>query len=596
MTEVLDQSNTSLYNNFGTITYNTLNNSLMHFISQNQIDNRMDMFKQICKNILKGNNDFNIVLFHNLIFNLVNKNPQAVDNTIIEIFDEVTKDLHSDILLQIQETNFTLDGFIKLYQQYYSSALLLSQYLVYFDRNVLVNNNNKYSHINLVRNYSFYKNVINQKYNSLYLYEVLTKLVEINTTEIDTIIKLCKMYTFYIKLSFIAKEKKDTLFNNDLNKLFLITLGSNQEFVKKLTHYIHLNIVNNNTTAYPNIKEIIGIITKYFLEKDMFNMYYEKFLETRLLMPKCNFETESSFILNFQRPSDNKIIQNMLYKIEDLKNYKLDTDAYNKLNIEIGSNKFKNVKNLDHKKVHAYLFRYFAWTQSLDNNNSIIKYNTASVPELDAYIEIYNKFYNYKYPNREIVWKFNYGTAIVKLTINNVEYLLQLTTPQMLLLMQFVNNKKLTAHQLATNLNISLKTLGETLNTFIRVGILTRDITKDPKDPTMEFYINPNFKKDETNLSFVTTPDLNKTDTVEIQDKFAIGRENITQASIIRCIKHNKDITYQNIFDKIKTQLPFQLTDQMFSQCMTRCVTENYITKSNDVYNYLEETDSDNDE
>lgn len=594
MTEVLDQSSTALYNNFGTITYNTLNNSLMHFISKNQIDNRMDMFKQICKNILKGNNDFNIALFHNLIFNLVNKNPQTVDNSIIQIFDEVTKELHEEITLQIHESIFTLDGFIKLYQQYYSYALLLSQYLVYFDKNVFVDNNNKYSHINLIRNYSFYKNVINQKYNGIYLYEVLTKLVEINTTDIDTIIKLCKMYTFYIKLSFIVKENKDTLFNNDLNKLFLITLGSNQEFVKKLTHYIHLNIINNNISSYPNIKEIIGIITKYFLEKDLFNMYYEKLLESRLLMPNCNFETESSFILNFQRPSDNKIIQNMLYKIEDLKNYKIDTEVYNKLNIEINSTKFKNIKNLDHKKVHAYIFRYFAWTQSISDNH--VKYNASTIPELDAYIEIYNKFYTMKYPNREIIWKFNYGTAIVKLTINNVEYLLQLTSPQMLLLMQFVNNKQLTAQQLASNLNISLKTLGETLNIFIRVGILTRDITKDPKDPTMNFYINPNFKKDETNLSFITALDPNKIDTVDIQDKFAIGRENITQASIIRCIKHNKDMTHQNIFDKIKTQLPFQLTEQMFLQCLTRCVSENYISKSNDVYNYLEELDSSDEE
>lgn len=594
MTEVLDQTNTALYNNFGKISYNTLNNSLMNFISNNQIDNRMDMFKQICKNILKGNTDFNIVLFHNLIFNLVNKNPQAVDNSIIEIFDEVTKEFYTEISLQIQATDFTLDGFIKLYQQYYSSALLLGQYLVYFDKNVFVNDNNKYSHINLVRNYSFYKNVINQKYNGLYLYEVLTKLVEINTTEIDTIIKLCKMYTFYIKLGFIAKENKDKLFNNDINKLFLITLGSNQEFVKKLTYYIHQNIVNNNTDTYPNIKEIVTIITKYFLEKDMFNMYYEKYLESRLLNPNCNFESETSFIHSFQRPTDNKIIQNMLYKIEDLKNYKLEVEAYNKINVEIGSDKFKNVKKIDHRKVHAYLFRHYAWTPSQEETN--INYHTSKIPEIDAYIEIYKKFYNMKYPNREVVWKFNHGTAIVKLTFNDIEYLLQVTTPQMLLLMQFVNNKKLTAQQLATNLNVPLKVLGEILNTFIRIGILTRDITKDPKDSTMDFYINPNFKNGETNLSFITTPDLNKTDETEIADKFAIGRENITQAAIVRCVKHNKNMTQQNVFDKIKTQLPFQLTDQLFSQCMSKCVSEDYIVKSNDVYNYLEDEENEEDD
>lgn len=589
MTEVFTQINTRLYDNFGEITYHTLNGSLSSIIFDNQLDNKIDLFKQICKDILNGNCDFNTVLFHNIVFSLVNKNPLAVDNAIIDVFDEVTKEINSNILQQIQKSEFTIDKFMESYKKYYSNSLFLNQYLMYFDKNVFVNNNNKYSHLSLVRNYNFYKNVINQKYNGIYLYEVLTKLIETNISDIDTIIKLCKMYTFYIKLSYIAKNNKNTLFNEDINKLFLITLGSNQDFVKKITQYIHQNIVSNNTESFSNIRELITIITKYFLEKDMFNMYYEKYLESRLLNPNCNYDTEFNFIQQFQRSTDNKIIQNMFYKIEDLKNYKIDTESYNKLNISISSDKFKNISNFDHKKVHAYLFRYYAWTQSVENN---ITYNISNIPEIDAYINIYKQFYNIKYKHRDIIWKFNYGTAIVKLTINKVEYLLQVTTPQMLLLMQFVDNKKISASQLSINMGIQLKQLAELLNTFLRVGILTRDINKDPKDPSIEFYINPNFKKEETNLSFVITPDINKINTNDIQDKFAIGRENITQAAIVRCVKNNKNMTHQNIFDKVKTQLPFQITEQFFLQCITKCLTENYIQKTNDnTYTYLEDED-----
>jgi len=224
MTEVIKSSEIALYDNFGKISYSAINSSMTNFIANDlQDDNKFEMFKQICKNILCGDDDYNIVYFHNLVFNLTNQSPVQVNTVIINIFSDMTNSMYNSITESILNETFTIKQFVEKYQRYYMAAIKLAKELSYFDTCVLIDNNNKYSHVNLVRNYSFYKNVINRKYKYMddkeyYLYEILTKLFEKNVLEIDTIIQLCKMYNFYIRLSYIVKNNKELMFNADINK------------------------------------------------------------------------------------------------------------------------------------------------------------------------------------------------------------------------------------------------------------------------------------------------------------------------------------------------------------------------------------------
>lgn len=602
------QVDTSTFDNFGKITYLQSKSINMDIIKDSAYTNdKFMLFKQLCKTILAGERNYNIVLLHNLIYNITNQNISLVDKVLIESFDEVTKSLQKDIQERISDNNFSIKYFVDMYKKYYSNGQTLAELVSYFDSKVLANNSNKYSHIKLIRSYIFYRNIVNHLYKSVdkghdyCLYEIFSELIESNDIDINEIVQLFKMYLYYIRLSYIAKDNRDKLFDEELNKMFLITLGSNQDFIKKLTHYLHTCIVtcntadNNNTIMENNVSELITMVSNYFMEKDMFNMYYEKFLEMRLLNNDTNEMLEKKFISKFKRPVDNRIIQNMIYKLDDIATAKKDRIWYENMEITITSDKYKKyIKSgsINHRIVNAKIFRYYAWSQSRDNES-----HNMNVPfDCAPYVDIYNQFYNKKYPYRELVWNYDQGVAVINLTIGAKIYQVQVTTPQLFLLLQFNNNTEITAKDLASNLGISLSKLGQIINVLLRARILIREENKSASDPTIKISLNNNFKYDNNKISLVNVNmniQKSKQQIIDkdIEEKFAIGRENICQACLVRTIKTNNKLDKQALYNHVKIKLPFELDETMFNRVLTNCITEQYITQHNNVYTYMDDED-----
>ena len=119
MAAVLNLNDVTLYDNFGKVSYSSINNSFTHFIANElQNDNRFESFKQISKNILTNNDDYNAVFFHNLVFNLSNQNPALVDSIIVKLFDETTQNIHNEIANKIVNNTFTVKYFIDIYPHF----------------------------------------------------------------------------------------------------------------------------------------------------------------------------------------------------------------------------------------------------------------------------------------------------------------------------------------------------------------------------------------------------------------------------------------------------------------------------------------------
>lgn len=602
----------SLFNNFGVLTYQPLSSNSSSVIRDITFaDDKFSMFKEQCISIMNGSTKTNIIELHNLLFHLTNQNAKQVNDIIIEVFDAYTTSLSDELAKLIKSGNFKINSFIQLYNAYYQNAQTLSKLLTYFDNRVFSNESNKYSHIANVRSYMFYKNVINKKYcyidtQEYYIYEILTKSIESNDGTIREILQLFKMYSFYIKLSYIVKTNRDTLFNAELNKLFLVTLGSNQQFIKTIVQYINETIkslVNKeDKTAISSIEELINLVSNYFAEKDMFNMYYEKMFETRLLSGDFESEVEKKLLAKFKKPVDNKIIQNMIYKLKDVEESISDRAQYNKLEITVKSEKYKdkiNPESLNPKMVNAKLFRYYAWSHTRDGDR-----NEMSLPfELSPYIDIYNQFYKARYPYRDVFWNFNHGIGTVKLTLGGKEYHLQLTTPQMFLLLQFNNSQEIPAIELAKNLDISLQKLGPILNTFIRAKILKKELGKQSSDSSMKIILNQDFECNINHVSLVASmtsmqqqqqqPVVDK----EISEKFVSGRETIMQAHIVKIMKQHKHLAYDELLDKTKVYVPFQFENNKFVEVVQRCIAEKYLKVNDDMsYDYLVDEDEDEDD
>ena len=596
--------NSSTFDSFGKISYCQIpSNDINLIIDVNHSDNKIDLFKNICIDILKSQIEFNLLAFRNLVFHLTNENPKLVDEILIIIFDEITITICQEIKTSIKNNTFSVNYFIDIYNKYYRNSQFLIKYLSYFDNNIIKDTQNKYSHISLIRNFMFYKNIINNKYEcmddkELYLYEIFTKYIENNNVQINEIIKLFKMYSFYIRLSFVPKENRDSLFNLEINKLFLVTLGSNKEFIKNIVQYIHNGIKSinnkNDDEIFNNILELINLVSNHINEKYMFNLYYEKLYEIRLLSQEFNSEIEKKIITKFKRPDDNKIIQNMLYKLDDIDNSKTDKIIYEKLQVTIKSDKYKGkitIDQLNRKMINPKVFRYYAWSYSKDEDKDdlIIPF------ELSPYIDIFNEYYKTKYPYRNLTWNFNLGIGIIKLTLGNKTYQLQLATPQLFLLIQFNDKSQISATDLASYLGISMAKLGPILNSLLMAHILKREENKSPTDPSMLIYLNNDFKYENEKISLVNLMNNDqlqqKKIEEEINDKFSIGRDTILQAKIIREMKLNKHLLYTQLLEKTKMSLLFDLNENKFNEILELCVKENYIHKNNDnSYDYLEES------
>ena len=120
------------------------------------------------------------------------------------------------------------------------------------------------------------------------------------------------MYSFYNKFSQTPVKNKDTLFNDKIDKLFLSSLGSNQEFVKTIAYYLHNSIkelknTNNtdNKTNVTNLSNLINLISNQQIIPEMLqdNCCKEKLakLLEKLILDK-NFALkqieDSKFALN----------------------------------------------------------------------------------------------------------------------------------------------------------------------------------------------------------------------------------------------------------------------------------------------------------
>src|SRR5262249_27006507 len=69
---------------------------------------KLECFYGICGKIFEDGEDFNVLLLHNLVFNLVNSNIREVHRIIIRIFEEVTLKFRNDVEEALGDNKFSI--------------------------------------------------------------------------------------------------------------------------------------------------------------------------------------------------------------------------------------------------------------------------------------------------------------------------------------------------------------------------------------------------------------------------------------------------------------------------------------------------------
>ena len=604
-------------NAFGEYKFNVISKNNCSFVRSLQYNNPIDRFRTLCQSILNGKNqDVNQIEFDGLLYKLMETQPEKVNETLFELINELCVSFKNWISNKLETDTFSVDTFQEGYTKFYKLKSNFSRQLRYFENCVKKGSTTKsYSHIMLMANYAFYKNVVDQTYkykgNDCQLHTILGSLINEKNMSVDKILPLFQMFKYYEKLSFVAGKRRDELFNIKNQQEFLVGLGSNVNFVKSLVNYINnafnqLSLCTNaddKSKKLKGLKDVIRMGTQ-FHEREMFILYYKKSLAARLL-ENSNVDTDAekeALVLFKENKSDNRNVQKMYDMVKDIDEFRLNKKYIVKLEVKVTQatqDKYGaaglDITKFDKQKANIIPLAFGVWDLSLvDNNGHYV------VPlELQYYLDIFNAYYTKRYQHRKLTYDFNNGTANISIVLGGVKYMIEMTTPQLFLMYQFNHTPEINAKDLAKNVGMTLKQLTPVLNSLIKCGLIDRQ-AGERTDPNLKFFVNTKFKSNQKEFSIVSFMNQNKTEEVdkEVQEQFAHKREDIVKCVLVGILKHSKEMTVESLFDACSKKLTiFQVTAQLFKHALTTAIKDEYVvqTVKDNVkyYGYMDKADSD---
>lgn len=493
----LYELDSKIFNVFGEkyIVFNELNSTLLnnklfnHFGNQNFIDE--------CFKILDGNsNEVNQSKMSLLIRSVLNSDYDSIINTIIEIFKTYFLNIANKIQNSITENNFTLSFFVNLYSDTNKKCDILIKNLNMIDKCIHSKNKHKYSTLSFIKNYIFYRIVLNKLYefndNHYYIYDLISKCEDYDSYAISDLIIVFKMHQYFYNISNLIKENQDKYFNIELNNKF--TLRNDNLLLNKIMNCLNkkielLLIIDTKTTNVDillnEIRDLIKLGSEIFSDKKLFFSEYDSKLVTRLLSGKTNalhnadIENELLTSINYNNNKDGFI--KIKQKISDIKNSIYYTDVYKNLNVTVTSEKYKNLLNKNN--VDIRVLGAYAW--NLKNNADI------RLPsELQIHSDIFNKYYINKYPDRILNFEYDKSLVEIKMQLGNV-YKIRMNYSQYCVFATINNSGSINGIDISSQTNIPLTNLSKILNSFLIVKLLNRQ-DGNASDPKLLFSINTN--------------------------------------------------------------------------------------------------------
>jgi hypothetical protein len=599
----------------------------------NLIENKKDFLKKNCVDILKGNwQQVNVLLIDNVVSSLLSESVDNFNNMLIDIFNSHTNDIQLWLQSSLTDGSFDPVDFVEKYNKYGKNSMTLRKILWIYDKNVSQadDKGKSYSFLNLIKNYLFYTNVINKKYqyqdSALYLYDILSEYIDFDGQNqiTDIIVPMFNMFQFYNKLSHIPKNREQ-LFNLELENKFFVNMGTNQEFIKNFVTYIHdsikrlsvrpdvdnvsnspdpLNKSGNTSmdTVDPNQKEILQLMdvvkmAHAFKEKELLLIHYDSLLANRLLNSQSDLKLEGDLLKLFNIKDDVRVICKMKYKIEDMLESRLNEKYFSRVQINTKSEKYAglDIKSLRREMCKFDVLRFYAWELSESD-----QYN---VPiNIAPYVDIYRGYYEHANPDRKLTFNFDNSISVVKMEFGANVYHVQMALPQLFVITHLLNLKKVSIEKLFELVGGSLEKVLFILNGLERAKLVTKN------DDTKEYSLNPYFQppagktkiaiaslmkiKPAANNNLPLDPNLAKLKDVPfVLDPVTIDvRQKIVMANIINILKKsNKQFTSAELSQEIlKNKIPFDIGGTMFKDSLQRAVVEKYVASKNDIYSYFE--------
>jgi hypothetical protein len=229
-----------------------------------------DNFFTMCNKYIENNNyKVNKLLFNKIQLSIIAKGYDYTTSLLIKLFENKYNEFHKQISESIEQNTFSVSYFSKEYYKLNSKLNNIKFLLSSIDYSYKNKDGKKseYSFINLVKNYISYNVIINSKYKKndeeYYLYQLFINEIEENFNT-ETVLQIFKIYDFYNKFSYAAKNKKNKegieYFNLELNKKINLSEDTTNKFLTRVIEILNKKILdltkNSNTSVEQKEKDI----------------------------------------------------------------------------------------------------------------------------------------------------------------------------------------------------------------------------------------------------------------------------------------------------------------------------------------------------
>ena len=291
-------------------------------------------FSSKIKEIILSDKKINILEISNYFNSILNNyDLEEFLNTLFNTFYEINNILRDYIQELLNNDNFNINQLINIFNNYTKKFnyfkkhfYLLKNFVIQKSKTKFIQNDNDY--MNIIKNYLFYRIILEKKYNyrneSKFLYEILLQNKIINQ-DMD-FISLLKFHNSYCNHTFLVKSniERQKIFNNEIINIFdnlkFISKSKLDSFLINInTQITTIKISNKENIKKSDISNVIDLI-KICLKfgDDIYFLHnYRIYLEKRILNQNNN-EVELDFIkiINFKLYTDYYI--SMIFMINDI--------------------------------------------------------------------------------------------------------------------------------------------------------------------------------------------------------------------------------------------------------------------------------------
>ena len=462
----------------------------------------------------------------------------------------------------------------------------------------LINNNcdvNYYiNNINLISNIKF-KEIIKE-------IEIDYMIIDYNNNHVNYKYYQNNYYTYFYekinKIEFIIENKKYTLyeifnklwnkisfnniiqFSNLLNKFnyfgkdiisfknLIINKFDDDENINKFINYIIDNFIfinnddfnnddfNNDDIKFNFIFIIDNLKSNGYILFEKYNILLKKRYCDKIIIDDVKKDIKIiKYFIYIVRNKDsntvNKSVNDILIRMRD---YLIDIeDSFINNNslklLEDNNTCFNNNRNVDLKKIQKNMYQFKILRYNNLESEMLTDYKLSS--EIEAYLNLYNTYYNKKYEDREIEYDIINTTLIIQMKFSKT-YQIHMALIQYLILdIIYKKNSDILLVEISKEINIPI----------------TKEIILS---------INNEFEMDNNKISISSLIKDKSTNKIK---EFLHDRNTIVYCNIIDYIKKNIVLYEDTIINIIQYKIPFKITPTMITDALEQAISNNHIKK-----------------